>query len=92
LDWIKMDIEGYEPVALAGMQQVLKAFRPHFLFENHEGGSESCRILHAHGYRIGSFNHCNKWQDSTSDENLFAIAEEKLSSLISAGPQTISPT
>jgi FkbM family methyltransferase len=91
LDWIKMDIEGYEPVALAGMQQVLKVFRPHFLFENHEGGSETCCILHASGYRIGPFSHCNKWRDSTSDENLFAIPAEKLSKFVPTDPHAISP-
>lgn len=89
LDWIKMDIEGYEPVALSGMQQAVKTFRPHFLFENHEGGAETRRILQANGYRIGSFGPCYQWRDDSSGENLFAIASEKLSGLISAGRHTI---
>jgi FkbM family methyltransferase len=78
LDWIKMDIEGQEPVALAGMSHVIDAFRPNFLFENHEGGAETCRLLQELGYRIGHFDQVNGWQDGMFGENLFAIATEKL--------------
>lgn len=83
LDWIKMDIEGQEPLALEGMPRVIDRFRPHFLFENHEGGPETCRILRQLGYRIGNFDNSSIWQDVTFGENLFAIASEKLSSLVS---------
>jgi FkbM family methyltransferase len=82
LDWIKMDIEGQEPLALAGMPRVIDRFRPHFLFENHEGGPETCRILRQVGYRIGNFDNSNIWHDGISGENLFAIASEKLTNLV----------
>lgn len=83
LDWVKMDIEGQEPLALSGMPRVIDRFRPHFLFENHEGGPETCRILRQLGYRIGNFDNSSIWHDGTSGENLFAIASEKLTNLLS---------
>jgi FkbM family methyltransferase len=84
LDWVKMDIEGLEPLALAGMSRVVDRFRPHFIFENHEGGPETCRMLGQCEYRIGNFDNSNIWHDGTFGENLFAVAAEKLSNLITS--------
>jgi len=83
LDWIKMDIEGQEPVALAGMTRSIDRFRPYFLFENHEGGAETCQTLHRLRYRIGNFDHSSAWEDGTAGENLFAIPSEKFDTLVS---------
>lgn len=91
VDWIKMDIEGQEPLALAGMSQIIRRFRPHFIFENHDGGAETCRVLGQLKYRIGNFDDCNNWRDETTGENLFAIASEKLNNLVSSRTNGYSP-
>lgn len=49
IDWVKMDIEGAEPLALAGMTQTISRFRPNFLFENESGGEESAKMLGQNG-------------------------------------------
>jgi FkbM family methyltransferase len=72
LDWIKMDIEGSEPLVLKGMQRCLQKFKPSFLFENHEGGKETCKILTESNYKIGVFKG-SKFVESQQSENLFAI-------------------
>lgn len=77
VDWIKMDIEGCEPMALDGMRDVISRFRPCFLFENHEGGPESCRILLSHGYSIGYYIMNGAWTEGTDRENLFALPLSK---------------
>jgi len=77
IDWIKMDIEGAEPLVLEGMKKTLKFFQPSFLFENHEGGKKTCDILLANGYKIGSFNK-SRFEDTVNSENLFAIHNDRL--------------
>jgi FkbM family methyltransferase len=72
LDWIKMDIEGAEPLVLKGMEKSLKKFKPSFLFENHEGGKETCEILSKANYRIGVYRG-NCFYETQEGENLFAI-------------------
>jgi len=72
LDWVKMDIEGSEPLVLKGMHQCLQKFKPSFLFENHEGGKETCKILCELNYKIGVFQE-NQFIESQQAENLFAI-------------------
>ena len=53
-DLIKIDIEGGEILALAGMERVLKQFQPVVLLEIHgpEAASVSFKILRECGYRI----------------------------------------
>jgi FkbM family methyltransferase len=77
IDWIKMDIEGAEPLVLEGMKKTLKFFQPSFLFENHEGGKKTCDILLANGYKIGSFNK-GHFEETVKSENLFAIHNNRL--------------
>jgi FkbM family methyltransferase len=77
LDWVKMDIEGAEPSALRGMLQTIKKFRPCFLFENHEGGPDSCRILQSLDYSIGCFNANGQFVESKLGSNLFAFPKTR---------------
>jgi FkbM family methyltransferase len=77
LDWIKMDIEGAEPLVLKGIPNCIERFKPSFLFENHEGGAETCKILSALKYKIGVFNK-GAFIESDKSENLFAIHPENL--------------
>jgi FkbM family methyltransferase len=72
LDWIKMDIEGAEPLVLKGMPLCLQKVKPSFLFENHEGGKETCKILSELNYKIGIFDG-RHFVESVQSENLFAV-------------------
>jgi hypothetical protein len=53
-DLVKMDIEGGEALALAGMERVLEEARPVILLELHgpEAAQAAWRILTAAGYRL----------------------------------------
>ena len=78
LDWIKMDIEGAEPLALLGMLRTIKTFRPRFLFENETGGAEATQILAGLDYVIGSFTKDGSFIETSSGGNLFALPRETM--------------
>lgn len=73
VDWVKMDIEGAEPLVVRGALKVIEKFKPAFLFENHDGGPETQRLLGNVGYRIGHFGESMRLVPSTNGTNLFAI-------------------
>jgi len=73
VDWVKMDIEGAEPLVVQGALKIIEHFKPAFLFENQEGGSETQQLLGLVGYRIGHFSENMRLVPSTKGTNLFAI-------------------
>lgn len=81
VDWVKMDIEGAEPMALRGMKAILRDFQPGVLFENDAGGAEAASILEAAGYEIGTVLPNGTWKCTRAGGNLFAITPGKLKKL-----------
>lgn len=78
INWVKMDIEGAEPLALAGMMQTISRFRPNFLFENESGGEESAKILGQMDYRIGILTSAGRFEETLKGPSLFAYPRERL--------------
>jgi FkbM family methyltransferase len=79
LDWVKMDIEGAEPLAVGGMLETITTFRPNFLFENESGGVATAQLLTNLGYVIGSFAADGSFIETSLGGNLFALPQEALS-------------
>jgi FkbM family methyltransferase len=90
LDWIKMDIEGAEPLVVKGARKTIEQFKPAFLFENHEGGPETRRLLEGAGYRIGRLTENGILEAATQGTNLFAFHPDNPNSrgvgMVSATP------
>jgi len=80
LDWIKMDIEGAEPLVVRGARELIHRFKPAFLFENHEGGAETQHLLHAAGYIIGRISENGLLEKTETGTNLFAFHPENADS------------
>lgn len=63
IDFIRMDIEGYESKAYSGMTEIIKKFKPDFYMEIHpvfmgvEKTIEFLKKLKKDGYEIKSFSH-----------------------------------
>jgi FkbM family methyltransferase len=73
VDWIKMDIEGAEPAALAGMEETLARFKPSILFENgRDSGPASVEFLRKNGYVVGQYDVNKNWHLTDTGTNLFA--------------------
>jgi hypothetical protein len=53
-DWVKLDVEGAEPRALAGATRTLRRSRPHIIFECWPGPAREAlaRAFAAEGYRV----------------------------------------
>lgn len=77
IDWIKMDIEGAEPLALAGMKNTIASCRPNFLFENESGGAESAKILRESGYEVGALTPEGFFTETFQGPSLFAYPRER---------------
>lgn len=77
LDWVKMDIEGAEPLALSGMEATVARFRPCILFENESGGAASQIWLQQHGYLVGNLCSNGTFYETSHGSNLFGIPSEK---------------
>ena len=75
VDWIKMDIEGAEAIALRGAMDILAKFRPSILFENGSSGSQTIEVLRSAGYRIGRLDIDGSWSESVEGFNLFAVPQ-----------------
>lgn len=78
VNWIKMDIEGAEPLALEGMRNTITTFRPNFLFENESGGVQSASILRTLGYKIGTITLNGSFIETSCASNLFAYPHERI--------------
>lgn len=76
IDWIKMDIEGAEPMALEGMRRTIAACRPNFLFENESGGARAAGILRELGYKVGVLEADGDFRETAAGHSLFAYPRE----------------
>lgn len=76
VDWIKVDIEGAEPMALIGMKNTIQQFAPRMLVENNASAADSIAILRSHKYAIGQYDCSQKWRDSEVGDNLFARLDD----------------
>jgi FkbM family methyltransferase len=72
VDWVKMDIEGAEATALAGMEETLIRFSPSILFENGDSAKDCITFLHRQGYLIGQYDRRMTWHNVETGSNLFA--------------------
>jgi len=52
VDFIKMDVEGYEPKVIAGAEQTIKKFWPVLCVEINSPGNDSQQILESWGYVV----------------------------------------
>lgn len=96
LDFLKIDVEGYELRVLRGASELLRRFRPAVLFEVNEAalqragtsGREVCELLIAHGYRLA-------WLDRGRfrDYDVATMPAKKLHNVIAvhAGSGALAP-
>lgn len=85
IDFIKIDIEGAELLALNGMVNILKTHTPHLMVEVTEDVSEVFKLLHEMGYVI--FNPKKNKITNASDivDNIFCVHKSKSKILAQIG-------
>jgi FkbM family methyltransferase len=79
IDWIKIDIEGAETIALRGLRHTIARFKPRILFENARAAEETRALLQGLGYLVGVFDAHDQLQQDLGQGNfgnLFAIPRE----------------
>ncbi len=75
IDFIKIDIEGAEIMALKGMTDILATIKPTMMIEVSENHGEVFRLLDSHSYQLFDANRSRVRLDSSEFMNLFCIHE-----------------
>lgn len=75
VDFIKMDIEGAEPYALAGAVNTIKAFRPKLAISIYHNMSDFSTIIHSiHAMDLGYTFYLGHYTDNRHETVLYAVA------------------